>query len=90
MEESKQDTFSKLVRVLQVNFIDEEKISRPKEEITRKTRLYEDLGMDSFDQAEYLFSVEEVCGIKIPEQKAYKFAELGDWERYIETHPRNG
>jgi acyl carrier protein len=46
--------------------------------LNRSTRLREDLGLDSFAALELLFEIEDLVGVRIPQESAVKFETVGD------------
>ena len=54
--------------------------------LTLDSKFWEDLGLDSLDQYELLYSAEEEFGINIPEEEAYKFETPRDYINYIKNH----
>jgi acyl carrier protein len=86
MEEKRQDTFSKLTKIIQ-GFIDVGIISKPKEALTPKTRLCEDLGMDSLDRCQLSYELKSKFGISITDQEM-GFVSLGECVKYIDKYKR--
>ncbi len=54
--------------------------------ITMETRLVEDLGADSLDAVEIMFSLEEEYGMEIDDTSAQAIKTVGDLVKYIEEH----
>ncbi len=54
--------------------------------ITMETRLVEDLGADSLDAVEIMFSLEEEYGMEIDDTSAQTIKTVGDLVKYIEEH----
>lgn len=51
-----------------------------------ETRLVEDLGADSLDAVEIMFSLEEEFGMEIDDESAQSIKTVGDLVKYIESH----
>ncbi len=83
MEEKKQDTFSRLIKIIQDYVIDTGIINKPKEPLTPKSRLREDLGMDSLGIYCYAHDVMEEFKIYIPDEKIGDFGTIKDYMREI-------
>ena len=54
--------------------------------IKMETRLVEDLGADSLDAVEIMFSLEEEFGMEIDDDSAQELKTVGDLVKYIESH----
>ena len=54
--------------------------------IKMETRLVEDLGADSLDAVEIMFSLEEEFGMEIDDDSAQTIKTVGDLVKYIESH----
>lgn len=54
--------------------------------IKMETRLVEDLGADSLDAVEIMFSLEEEFGMEIDDESAQSIKTVGDLVKYIESH----
>ena len=54
--------------------------------IKMETRLVEDLGADSLDAVEIMFSLEEEFGMEIDDDSAQAIKTVGDLVKYIESH----
>lgn len=54
--------------------------------ITLETRLVEDLGADSLDAVEIMFSLEEEYGMEIDDESAQAIKTVGDLVNYITEH----
>lgn len=54
--------------------------------IKMETRLVEDLGADSLDAVEIMFSLEEEFGMEIDDDSAQSIKTVGDLVKYIESH----
>lgn len=54
--------------------------------ITLETRLVEDLGADSLDAVEIMFSLEEEYGMEIDDESAQTIKTVGDLVNYITEH----
>ncbi len=54
--------------------------------IKMETRLVEDLGADSLDAVEIMFSLEEEFGMEIDDESAQTIKTVGDLVKYIESH----
>ena len=57
-----------------------------KTSITMTSRVKEDLGADSLDILQLLMTIEEECGITIPDEALAAFAAVGDIVTYLEAH----
>ncbi|MBO6039924.1 MAG: acyl carrier protein [Oscillospiraceae bacterium] len=55
----------------------------PLEELREDTRLVGDLGMSSFDLADTVVSVEESCGVKIPDERFGEMETVADIVRIL-------
>ena len=55
----------------------------PAAELCDDTRLVGDLGMSSFDLADTVVSVEEVYGVKIPDERFHELETIADIIRVI-------
>lgn len=56
------------------------------EDIQMETKLVDDLGADSLDAVEIMFSLEEEFGIEIDDESAQNIKTVGDLVNYIEAH----
>ncbi len=56
----------------------EEEAGLSRDHFKREARIFEDLGMDSFDRVEMLMSLEEEFGIEITDEVAVRWNTLGD------------
>ena len=54
--------------------------------IKMETRLVEDLGADSLDAVDIMFSLEEEFGMEIDDDSAQAIKTVGDLVKYIESH----
>lgn len=57
-----------------------------KSEIGEDTSIREDLGVDSLDVVEMLMSIEEECGVVVPDDEIANLKTVGDVARYIENN----
>ncbi len=73
MFEKVQDALSKQLRI-------------EKSKIGPDSRVKDDLGADSLDVLQLLMTIEEECGIMIPDEALATFATVGDIVSYIESH----
>lgn len=55
-------------------------------EITKESRIKEDLGADSLDVLQMLMTIEEEKGIVIPDEKLATFETVGDIVDYLEKN----
>lgn len=55
----------------------------PLSEVREDTRLVGDLGMSSFDLADTVVSVEEIYGVKIPDERFHELETVADIARVI-------
>lgn len=62
-----------------------DKLNKKVENITRETKLVQDLGADSLDVVELLMAFEEVYGITVPDEEAINFVTIGDVLDFLET-----
>ena len=53
-----------------------------------ETRLREDLGADSLDLLELLFTLEQELGVSIPDADAAEIRTIGDAARYVQQAAR--
>ena len=78
-------TFKRVVEIIasQLSLEEEEKLS-----ITAETSLMRDLKADSLDAVEVVMALEDEYGIKIPDEEAEKFSNIGDICAFVEksTH----
>ena len=66
------------------------RFKQPLETFDRQARFREDLGRDSLDLFELLFTLEEELGISIPDADAMKLRTLKDVLDYLERHAEVG
>jgi acyl carrier protein len=59
------------------------------DEIKMESRLIEDLGADSLDNAELVMNLEEKFGIEIPDEDQAKIQTIEDIVNYIEEKLKN-
>jgi len=78
VEDLNQKCFEKLEKILKNSLRIENNAK-----ITREGRFREDYGLDSLDEYELLYGVEEGFGIQIPDEKARDFESLKDVEIYL-------
>ncbi len=57
-------------------------------EITRESRIKEDLGADSLDVLQMLMTIEEEKGIVIPDEELATFEKVGDIADYLEKNQK--
>ncbi|WP_407382775.1 acyl carrier protein [Ruminococcus sp.] len=57
-------------------------------EITRESRIKEDLGADSLDVLQLLMTIEEDHGITIPDEELATFETVGDILNYLEKNQK--
>ncbi|MBO6014060.1 MAG: acyl carrier protein [Oscillospiraceae bacterium] len=55
----------------------------PLSELHEDTRLVGELGMSSFDLADAVVSLEEACGVKIPDARFHEMETVGDIVRIL-------
>ncbi len=55
------------------------------ETLGRETRLEEDLGTDSLDQAELLMEVEEAFSVQVPDDIQSRLKSIGDIVEYLDA-----
>ena len=55
------------------------------EDIEESTRITEDLGADSLDVVEMVMSIEEECGVAIPDEAVPTLVTVGDVVNYVEN-----
>lgn len=60
-----------------------EKLSVPKEEITKDSNFIDDLKADSLDLVEMVMAFEDVLGVSIPDEDQEKIRTVGDAVAYI-------
>jgi len=72
------ETERKVIQVLA------DKLHRDTEDITPKSALVEELGLDSFATIEMLFELEEHYGIEIPDEAVVNFQIVSDIVDYLE------
>jgi len=66
-----------------------EKLGVKTEEVTREARFSEDLGADSLDVVELVMSLEDECGVDIPDDDVSNLKSVGDVVDYI-TNRKQG
>jgi len=66
------------------------RFKQPVETFDRQARFREDLGRDSLDLFELLFTLEEELGISIPDADAVELRTLEEVLRYLERHAEVG
>ena len=86
MAETRQTTISRLTELLNETIFESQKL---KKELTPKTRLREDLQIDSLDRYQLGYEIECSFGISIPDEDMQGFRTIGDCINYIETHKGN-
>lgn len=74
----------KLIELIRETFEIEKEIK-----ITEKTEFYSDLGVDSLEQYELTYAIEEKFGIKIPDEKFNEFETVGDYTRYLDKRVKD-
>ena len=57
-------------------------------EITKESRIKEDLGADSLDVLQMLMTIEEEHGIVIPDEELASFETVGDILNYLEKNQK--
>ena len=57
-------------------------------EITKKSRIKEDLGADSLDVLQMLMTIEEEHGITIPDEELATFETVGDILAFLEKNQK--
>ena len=62
------------------------RFKQPVETLDRQARFREDLGRDSLDLFELLFTLEEELGVSIPDADAVELRTLQDVLDYLERH----
>lgn len=66
------------------------RFKQPLETFDRQARFREDLGRDSLDLFELLFTLEEELGISIPDADAIELRTLKDVLDYVDRHAEVG
>ena len=56
------------------------------DQITPETNIMEDLNADSLDIVELLMSIEEVCGVNVPDEDVQELKTIQDILDYIDSH----
>jgi acyl carrier protein len=81
MRQTRPDTWSRLLQIL----VEEGIITQAQAEgrITRKTKLHDDLDMDSLDRYEFGYATEETFGVSIPDEDMDAMGTMGEYEDYI-------
>jgi acyl carrier protein len=78
----RKEIFGKLVSIL----LELNGLTKKKDKITESTYLRRDLGLDSLDQYEFAYLVEEEFNIRIPDEKAIvEFETFSDYINYIQS-----
>ena len=54
-------------------------------DIDEDTRIMDDLGADSLDVVEMVMSIEEECGVAIPDETVPTLVTVGDVVNYVEN-----
>ncbi|MBI23670.1 MAG: acyl carrier protein [Roseibacillus sp.] len=54
------------------------------DQVTRESKMIEDLGADSLDAVELVMAVEEEFGIEVPDDQAEKLVAVGDIIDYVD------
>ncbi len=54
------------------------------EQVTRESKMIEDLGADSLDAVELVMAIEEEFGIEVPDDQAEKLVAVGDIIDYVD------
>ena len=62
-----------------------EKLEKDPSEIKMESTFRGDLGADSLDTYELVYSIEENLGVKIPDEKANEFETVGDAFNFIKS-----
>ncbi len=73
----------------QVKEIIADRLGVDPDEIKMESRLIEDLGADSLDNAELVMNLEEKFGIEIPDEDQAKIQTIEDIVNYIEEKLKN-
>lgn len=55
-------------------------------EINEDTNIKDDLGVDSLDVVEMLMSIEEECGVVVPDDEIANLKTVGDVAKYVEDN----
>lgn len=55
-------------------------------DIDEDTRIMDDLGADSLDVVEMVMSIEQECGVTIPDEVVGTLETVGDVVNYVESH----
>lgn len=66
------------------------RFKQPVETLDRQARFREDMGRDSLDLFELLFTLEEELGVSIPDADAVELRTLKDVLDYLERHGKVG
>ena len=81
-----QGTFSRVVEIIAEQLHLEEKDIHS---ITLETSLMKDLRADSLDAVEVVMALEDAFEIKIPDEDAEKFQNIGDICAYVDKHKQS-
>jgi acyl carrier protein len=81
--EYKEEVFKKLTGILKDDSRIEKLIKKEKIKLTKDTKFFEDLGMDSLDVYEFLFKIEEEYNMIIPNEKIYELKAISDCMDYL-------
>jgi acyl carrier protein len=73
----------------QVKEVIADRLGLDPDEIKMESRLIEDLGADSLDNAELVMNLEEKFGIEIPDEDQAKIQTIEDIVNYIEEKLKN-
>ncbi|MDR2601722.1 MAG: acyl carrier protein [Spirochaetaceae bacterium] len=76
------ETFEKIKKLIA------EKLEIDEGKVTLEASFRQDLGADSLDTYELVYSIEEVMGIKIPDEKANEFETVKDAYEYIKSQQK--
>jgi len=82
-QEYKEEIFKKLTGILKDDSRIERIINEEKIKITKDTKFFEDLGMDSLDVYEFMFKIEGEYNIIIPNEKIYELKAISDCMDYL-------
>ena len=61
-----------------------EQLRISEKEITGESKIKEDLGADSLDILQLLFTIEEMYGVQVPDEKLATFATVNDVVAFLE------
>lgn len=65
-----------------------EQLGVAESEVSHDKSFVEDLNADSLDLTELLMTIEERCGVEVPQEEAEKLTTVGDLMKYVDSHSK--